>query len=394
MIVVHLTASRFFGGPERQMLGLARGLPADVRTVIVSFSENGTCAAFLREAQRQGIEAMALKADTPHLLAARRELIDLLHRLRADVICCHGYKGDLIGRWAARSVGIPAVAVSRGWTAESFRVRLYEFLDRRVLRGMDRVVCVSQGQAAKVKKAGVAAERIRVIPNSIDTQRFDQPDAEAPEMLQQYFPTRRRFIIGAAGRLSPEKGFEQLIRAAPKVLAAVPNAGFVIFGDGPLRCNLQQQIAELALQADFVLAGFREDLDRLVSGLDLLVLPSFTEGMPNVVLEAMAASVTVVATAVGGTPEVVADGITGWLVPPGNPPELARRIIDVLSDSERETMGRRGRQHVEEHFTFAAQAQKYLELFNECVRRPRHGDANSTSETVPDSSDLVFSDRS
>jgi glycosyltransferase involved in cell wall biosynthesis len=145
----------------------------------------------------------------------------------------------------------------------------------------------------------------------------------------------------------------------------VQGAGIIVFGDGPLRTSLQRQIVEQGLQGDVVIAGFRNDLDRLLSWFDLLVLPSFTEGMPNVVLEAMAAGVPVVATAVGGTPEAVADGETGWLVPPGNPAELARRIIDVLSDSERQSMGRRGRRRVEEQFTFAAQARKYLSLFRD-----------------------------
>src|SRR5579871_3025945 len=122
MIVVHLTASRFFGGPERQMLGLARALPADVRTVIVLFSENGCCDAFRGEAKRQGVQALVLQSDTPHLLAARRELTDLLRELRADVVCCHGYKANLIGCWAASRAGIPAITVSRGWTGENIRV--------------------------------------------------------------------------------------------------------------------------------------------------------------------------------------------------------------------------------------------------------------------------------
>src|SRR4051812_36187577 len=115
MIVVHLTASTLFGGPERQMLGLAHALAAPCRSAFLSFAEGGHCHAFLDEARRQGFLAQALQHDTPHLLGAVRELGELLGDLRADVLCCHGYKANLLGRLAARRLRVPVVAVSRGW---------------------------------------------------------------------------------------------------------------------------------------------------------------------------------------------------------------------------------------------------------------------------------------
>ena len=113
MIVAHLTASTFFGGPERQMLGLAEHLPPTWPSVFVSFREGDRCDAFLDEARRRGHEAFALGNDTPHLFAAARELTELLTEKDVAVLCCHGYKANLVGRIVARRVGIPAVAVSR-----------------------------------------------------------------------------------------------------------------------------------------------------------------------------------------------------------------------------------------------------------------------------------------
>src|SRR5947209_14954822 len=120
MIVVHLTASTLYGGPERQMLGLAEALAGHAETVFLSFAEGGRCRAFVDEACRQGFAAQALANDTPHLVAAVRELTRRLRLSAADVLCCHGYKADVLGRLAARRAGVPAVAVSRGWTGESF----------------------------------------------------------------------------------------------------------------------------------------------------------------------------------------------------------------------------------------------------------------------------------
>ncbi len=364
MTVVHLTSSTLYGGPERQMLGLGRALVGDCRSAYLSFLEGGRSAAFVEEARRQGFEAKTLAHDTPHLRAAARELTDELRRLGADVLLCHGYKADLLGRIAARRAGLPAVAVSRGWTRESLKVRLYEALDRINLRWMDHVVSVSDGQAAKVRRAGVADDRHAVIRNAIRADRFAAPDPAYRAKLHGLFSRPRGRVVGAAGRLSPEKGFAIFVDAARTLARADPSLGFVLFGDGALREALTRQVAAAGLADVFVLAGFRADLDAFLPWLDVLALPSFTEGLPNVVLEACAASVPVVATAVGGTPEVIDNGVNGYLVNPGDVSALARRIGGVLAAEDGgRGMGERGRRRVHDHFTFEAQAAQYRQLF-------------------------------
>jgi glycosyltransferase involved in cell wall biosynthesis len=353
------------------MLGLARALPANgYRTAFLLFREGGRYRPFREEVIRHGFEVAALTADTPRFRRVTREIAAHLQRLDAAVLCCHGYKADLLGRPAARRAGIPVVAVSRGWTAESLKVRLYERLDRFTLRWMDRVVCVSHGQAVKVRRAGVPRERVTVIRNAIRADRFARPRAEYREQLRHFFADPPALIVGAAGRLSPEKGFDVLVRAAADVCARRPDVGFVLFGEGAMQAALQDSIARGGLGGRFVLAGFRADLDALVPHLDLLVLPSFTEGLPNVVLEAFAAGVPVVATAVGGTPEVVEHGESGYLVPPGDPGALAGGLLRVLGSPVRQALGESGRQRVLRDFTFEAQALQYRALFEELAPEP------------------------
>jgi glycosyltransferase involved in cell wall biosynthesis len=364
MNIVHLTASALYGGPERQMLGLGAALAGECRSVFLSFAEGGRCRAFLDEAREQGFEAAALEHDTPHLRAAARELAGHLRRTEADVLLCNGYKAGLVGRVAARREGVPVVAVSRGWTAENWKVRVYEALDRINLRWMDRVVCVSEGQAAKVRRAGVAPDRVAVIRNAIRADRFDDPDPAYRDRLLALFGDLPRRVVGAAGRLSPEKGFAVLVEAARRVLREDPGAGIVVFGDGPLRDALERQIAAAGLSDRLILAGFRDDLDGYIPWFDVMVLPSYTEGLPNVALEACAAGVPVVATAVGGTPELIEDGENGYLAPPGDARLLAGSILAVLdSDDAAREMGECGRRRVQEEFTFEAQAQQYRQLF-------------------------------
>jgi glycosyltransferase involved in cell wall biosynthesis len=167
-----------------------------------------------------------------------------------------------------------------------------------------------------------------------------------------------------------------LIDAAAEVVRRHPSVGFVIFGEGSQRAELQRQIDRAGLTRHCVLAGFRADLDCYVTHLDLMVLPSHTEGLPNVVLEACAAGVPVLATAVGGSPEVIDDGNTGYLVPPARPDLLAARLIDALADREQlRAVGRHGRERVLASFGFAAQAEEYLELFEELTACPTNGSA-------------------
>ncbi len=353
------------------MLGLADALRTEVDSTFVAFQENGCFRAFMDEVKQAGFTEHVVEYDTPRLLTALRELALLFRTWKTELILCHSIKPNLLGLLAARRIGIPVISVSRGWTGENAKVRLYEALDRRVLRWMDRVVCVSEAQAQKVRRAGVRGDKIAVIPNAIRPERFDRPDPVFRQRLLGMFPKPPQQIVGAAGRLSPEKGFGVLVDAAADVAKASPDVGFVLFGDGVLRESLVRQIATRGLDGRFILAGFQSDLDQYFPHFDLLAIPSYTEGLPNVALEALAAGVPVVATAVGGTPEVIDDGQTGCLVPAGNPAQLADRIRHVLSDGAvRRQMSEQGRRRVEEHFSFAAQASRYRHLFNSLAGRP------------------------
>lgn len=363
-VVIHLTASRFFGAPERQMLELGRELRPSYRSVYIMFSEEGGCADFAAETQAAGFEVYVLKRDHPRLVAASRELTKIVKGIGASVICPHCYKADILGLRTARKLRIPIVCVSHGWTGESLRVRLYDRLDRLVLRWMDKVVCVSDGQATKVKRYGVPSEKVLVIHDAVRPERFSNPNDQYRTQLEEYFSKPTELIVGAAGRLSPEKGFSVFIDAAVQVATRCPTVNFAIFGEGALRDQLQRQIDSLGLSPRCRLVGFRKDFHRFLPQLDLFVQSSFTEGLPNVLLESAVAGVPVVATDVGGTAEIVEDGVTGYLVPSGDASALANRIIGVLSDgADRVHKALASQDRAKQLFTFEKQAESYERLF-------------------------------
>ena len=369
MRLVHLVASTFYGGPERQILGLTAALPPAVRTTVAGFAEAGRCHDFLARAAAAGATAVALSHDTPRFAASVAELTRLL--ATADVVLCHGYKASLLGRPAARRAGVPAVAVSRGWTAENWKVRAYTVADRLHLRCMDHVVAVSAGQAAKVRAAGVPSHRLTVIRNSARLAAFAGPaDPAARGKLLAHFPAGVERVVVAAGRFSPEKGFAVLLAATAAVTRADPAAGLIVFGEGDMRPALEAQVARLGLAGRVALPGFTPALDALLPAADVVALASHSEGLPNVLLEASAAGVPVVATRVGGVPEVVADGVTGLLVPPDDAPALAAALTRLLADAGlRRRLGPAGRAKMHAEFTFAGQAAAYVELLGRVTRR-------------------------
>ncbi len=369
MKVLHLTSSRFHGGPERQMLGLAEAGRNKFETVFASFSEGHLCLEFLSRVSASGFGATELVHDTPHLLRARNEVRKILRKEKISVLLCHGYKAGLIGWWAARNAGIPVVAVSRGWTGENRKVRFYEWLDRKVLKRMDRVVCVSQAQADKVRICGVKSHKIIVIPNSIDTSRFEKVDPAGRPALEKLFDWRPRLIIGAAGRLSPEKGFDLLVTAARTVVDQNQEIGFVLFGEGNLRQSLSDQIHKAQLKRHFVLAGHRPDIDFLFPHLDLFVQSSHTEGMPNVILESLGAGVPVVATDVGGTREIIDAKLNCRLLPAGSVDALHSAITEAVTGQFLPEQRKALQTHISEHFDFDVQATRYLELWNDLLSR-------------------------
>ncbi len=367
--IVHLIGTNFFGGPERQILAHARLIRArGLLPSILSFSENGRSNELLQRAMNEGIPCHELSPRSPFHPGAVTELAGILRRDGADLLVAHGYKANVVGRLASWAAGIPLLAVSRGWTAENFRIRIYEKADRLFLRLANHVVAVSEGQRRKIAAAGVAESRVTVIRNCIDLDEF--PKACETDLRQQLGLAPDVLLVVSAGRLSPEKNHRGLIEAAAQVCAKEPKAVFVVFGEGFLRTELEKSVADHGLTDRFLFPGFRSDVRALLHHIDIFVLPSFTEGLPNVILEAFACRKPVVATAVGGTPEVVRHEEDGLLVEPGDGKALAGAILRLAASSEaRRDMGERGRDALASRFAFPAQTEAYVRLYSRLLAK-------------------------
>lgn len=366
--VMHLRASNFVGGPEKQILEhFARLDTARFRPVLGTFVEDGTTDPLGDVASARDFQCIQMQSVSPLNPFSVYHLYKVLKQEKVSLLCTHGYKPNILGFFAAKLCGIPTIAISRGWTWENAKIRLYEALDRRFLQLSDHVVAVSAGQQKKVLACGVRPEKVSVIHNAINLT--DIPETGDNSLRRDLGLPDDALIVASAGRLSPEKNYATMIEAARKVADANDRVRFVIFGEGFLRPELEQKIVSARLSGRFLLPGFRKDLQSIMHEIDIFMLPSLTEGLPNVILETFAARKPVVATRVGGTPEVVQHGVSGFLTSPDDISGMVQYLLELASDSNlRKSMGENGYKHIDKHFSFVEQTNKYMVLYEQFAK--------------------------
>jgi glycosyltransferase involved in cell wall biosynthesis len=310
------------GGTEGQFVEVACGLDRTRWDVQVGcLRAEGALRARLAAA---GISATSWGRGSlkpPRLALAVTALARHLRRRRIALVHCFDFYSDVLGVLAARLARRPVIASQRelGDLRSPRERRVY----RLVLRAAHLVVVNSEAVAARLRAGTVVREeRIVVVPNGVDTARFHP----APR------PADGEVVVGALGNLRPEKGLEDLVAAAALVGERCPRARFVIHGDGAGRAALQAQVARQGLGHVVRLAGATAQPAAALRALDVFALPSLSEASSNALLEAMATGLPVVATRVGGSSMIVADGITGLLVPPREPAALAKALITLIED--------------------------------------------------------------
>jgi glycosyltransferase involved in cell wall biosynthesis len=281
---------------------------------------------------------------------------------KVDLIVTHEYKSAVYGYLARRKLPIPQVCYFHGWTRENYRVRLYNALDRMVLRRCDRVVTVSQASARRLIDRGVSPDKISVVYNAISLE----PDAIPPERRPNQIP-----VIGVAGRLSSEKGIHDFLLALAQVRTRSATR-FVarVFGSGPEEGRLKRMTTDLKLSDCVSFEGFRSDLDQIYPQLDFLVMPSLSEGHPVVILEGWKHGLGIIATRAGGIPEVVEHTKTGLLTDVGRPDQLAQAIEQALQDIPyMNRLGRAGFERVQTTYSYRRQATQLEEIYREVLQR-------------------------
>ena len=363
--VLHFSNSPVRGGAEEHILTLLGGLDRKYfRLHLVCPSET---AARLRPDLPPDGELIPLTLSRPTQVGAAFRLARILRERRVKILHSHQFFASLYASPIGGMCRVPGI-VETPHLRESWRtgrIKSSFAVDRFVGRFVDYYIAVSHANARYlVESKRLPAKKVIVIHNGCDLRRFDSERHTGNGVRSGLGLNESDPMVVAVGRLEPQKGHRVLLDAFVQVHSEFPKARLVCVGEGSLRGELEKRAAGLGLAEAVRFVGFQSNVPEWLAAANLMVLPSFFEGLPIVAIESLAAGRPVVATAVDGTPEVVLEGKTGLTVPPGDAPALSAALSRLLRDADlRQRMGREGRRWVAENFTQERQIRRTQELY-------------------------------
>lgn len=349
--VMFVVPSLVVGGAERHATTLLTRL--DRSKFVPSVVGIGIEGELFAELRAEGIEARALHlGDKRKAWRALRELVSSMRKLQPDIVVLRGYNAEVLGRIAARLTGVKGTVV---WLHSMGDIEprgaLQKLMDRALTRWTNKYFGVAN--AAQIPfltdKLGCPPDKVRIIHNGVDPAVFEPRDDKSAR--QEFGFAESDPVVGIVAALRPEKDHVTFLHAARIVVGNLPNAKFLIVGDGGARSELEAMCVELGIASNVCFAGTRDDVDRLLRAIDVFTLCSVTECFPISLLEAMACGRPAVCTDVGGIGEMLDDGVSGYLVPVRNPQALAARLTFLLSNPDvARRFGLAGRRRVESDF--------------------------------------------
>jgi glycosyltransferase involved in cell wall biosynthesis len=364
MFSLHIDTARTWRGGQNQVLVTVMGLRGlGHRTILVAHAEGE-----LRQRAKEGLELFPLAPRTEMDLGAAWKLARLIKQLRPDVIHAHDPHGVAMAGIALSMSTLPSPPPLFASRRVDFHLK-GSSLSRWKYRQVDCFICASEAIRQILVADGVPEDRTVTVHEGIDLERVEA--APPARLHEELWLPHHAPLVGNVAALVPHKGQRHLVEAAALVVRQVPDARFVIAGEGELRQALERQIKEHRLEKHVLLAGFRPDVLSVHKAFDIFVMSSVTEGLGTSLLDAMACAKPVVATTAGGIPEVVADGETGLLVPPRDHHALAEAVVRQLNDAAlRQRLGRAGLARVRERFTAERMVRETLAMYARVTARP------------------------
>jgi glycosyltransferase involved in cell wall biosynthesis len=356
------------GGPEKTLLHSHRYLDPEyaVRLLYIHPREDRDFDMPQRAAAT-GADLVTVEERFGADLGTLPRVLNEILRYQPHVLHAHDYKTDLLGVFCSKALRIPVVTTLHGNVTHSKRLSFYYKLDRWALRRMRKVIAVSSDTAELAAAARVPGDRIVLIHNGIDLEQYQRTLSREQARSRLGWETRP-LVIGAVGRLMPEKGFDVLIRAIAQLRKNGWSVRLVICGEGAERTHLESLIRELGCVESVSLLGHRTDVSDVLQACDAFVLSSRREAMPNVVLEAMALGVPVVATRVAGVPEMLEHERTGLIIDIDNVNETAASIHCVTHDREMANrLSRAARDDCERRFCFRVRMQREQAVYDDLL---------------------------
>lgn len=370
-------------GAESYAFALLQALdPSAVQARLVAAIKPGQDQTpWIIEARRRQLPLELVEVESKFGLQDCTRLRELIRSERADIVHALDHRADIIGLLAARLEKVALVNAFFGWTNFSGRFTrgaLYAWADRKAQARADAVITDS-GYMASFAGAGAQRSPVVVVHNGVDISRF-QPGAAVPDMRQRFFGRSDVFVFGMLGRVHPNKGQLDFLKAAREIASRNPLARFLIVGDAPpgwgaYKAEVERAIGELGLTGTAVLTNVpSSEIPATLGNLDVLMSPSYVESFSYSLLEAMSMRLPIIATDVGGIREMMVHGESGLIVPSGDVPALVREALTLLADpARRRHLGTGARERVERRFTLAAMAERTTAIYREVMRSREQG---------------------
>lgn len=358
------------GGPEKTILNQPRFLPG-YRNVCAYMHppDDAGFAEIRRRAAQHGAPLESVPDRGPWDLRVLRRLLELCRRERVAIWHGHDYKSNAIGLLLSCWWPMRLVTTVHGWVRHTRRTPLYYGIDRLCLPRFERVICVSPDLQDQCVGCGVPQPRCVLIENGVDTAEYRRTCTTA-EAKARLGIAPDQFVIGAVGRLSVEKAFDLLVRVADELLHRGMDIRLLIVGEGNERPRLESLVSTLGREDRIQLLGYRADTAAIYQAMDVFVLSSLREGLPNVLLEAMALEVPVVATRIAGVPRLVQHEANGLLVDAGSQKALSHAVARLAASAElRSRLAQAGRRTIERDYSFAGRMQRIREIYDELLSR-------------------------
>jgi glycosyltransferase involved in cell wall biosynthesis len=367
--LLYLRDTTFVCGPGKTIINTARTLNPDRFDLTIASTRlsNGKVNGLLERAKE--IRAQTLPFDIGGGVDVKGawRLAKILREGGFDILQTHDSQTRRIGIIAARLAGVKHVTSVHGWIFNNRKERAARWVDQRLISLADHVIAISDRLKQDVLEGGTPAERITVLKNAILLEDYAS-EGPGPALRQELGIPAHHAVLSIIGRLSREKGHHDFFTAARALADEFQDVTFLVVGDGPLRAELEAEVAASSLRGRVVFAGHRSDMAAVYDATTIVASSSFTEGIPNVLLEGFAHARPAVATRVGGVPEIMSNGVEGWLVEAHRPQELHDRLALLLKDpGERQAMGRRARRAIETKFDFRARTRELERVYERVV---------------------------
>ena len=377
-MVAHIRDSGGIFGAERVILTIGKNIDKKYKVILICLRSPDRKSDLLKKkAEEIGVKVISVDVNGKIDFSSIKHIREILKSHQVKILHSHDFKSNLYGVIASKNLGMKRIMTAGGTTRDSIMKKFYVYMDETfTYRFYDYIVAVSREIFYKLLEKNITQEKVIIVENGIDESLYDD-DADRTHINDPFPINNTNKVFAVIGRLFPDKAHRYFIDAFSDIKKAYPTSVALIIGEGPSEEEIRKQVIDLKLEDSVFLCGVRKDMMYVYKNIDYLVLPSLTEGLPYVLLEAMLFKVPVLATNVGGIPNIVINDVTGYLVPAGDVQSLKNGMEKMLSNPEKtREMAEEGYKLVHEKYSARRMAEDYRRLYDSMItdRPDRHED--------------------